>query len=153
MKPFEDDLLRMIENIKFRNVNDEFLTPLLNDQKKINNSPNIFVFADKARNIYETTTETYKKLLNDNVTTSYKVHLNETMKDIDGELKSIASSLSIASQIEPMAKLESFLSLKDHKENFQNDPKCGLINPAKSEIGKMIKSTLDRINTSIRSQT
>ena len=31
----------------------------------------------------------------------------------------------------------AFITLKDYKENFNINPKCRLINPAKSELGKM----------------
>ena len=34
-------------------------------------------------------------------------------------------------------KCEGFISLKDHKENFENNPKCRLLNPAKSDSGKL----------------
>ena len=52
-----------------------------------------------------------------------------------------------------MKKREAFISLKDHnyKENFQNNPKYRLINPAKSDSGKISKSILDKINTKLRS--
>ena len=42
------------------------------------------------------------------------------------------------------------MTLKDHKVNFQNDPKCRLINPAKSEIGIISKHYLELINSKIR---
>ena len=35
-----------------------------------------------------------------------------------------------------MKKREAFISLKDHKENFENNPKCRLINPAKKRLRK-----------------
>ncbi len=38
----------------------------------------------------------------------------------------------------------------DHKENFENNPKCRLINPAKSESGKLSKIILDKINSNLR---
>ena len=38
-----------------------------------------------------------------------------------------------------------FFTLKDHKENFQNNPTVRLINHAKNEIGIIIKITLDKI--------
>ena len=38
---------------------------------------------------------------------------------------------------------------KDHKPNFANKPTCRLINPTKSEIGKISKNILDRINSTI----
>jgi hypothetical protein len=41
--------------------------------------------------------------------------------------------------------------LKDHKENFESNPKFRLINPAKSELGKVSKIILDDINARINS--
>ena len=49
-----------------------------------------------------------------------------------------------------MKKCEAFISLKDHKENFEDNPKCRLINPAKSHSGKISKLILDTINTQLR---
>jgi hypothetical protein len=49
-----------------------------------------------------------------------------------------------------MKKREAFISLKDHKENFENNQKCRLINPAKSESGKLSKFILDKINSNLR---
>ena len=43
--------------------------------------------------------------------------------------------------------------MKDHKENFDNNPKCRLINPAKSEIGVISKYHLENINKIIREKT
>ena len=103
---------------------ERWISICITQRPKEDNSPNIFVFADKTRNIYETTTETYNKFLNENVTRCYKVDHNETMKDINTELKSMVSSLSTGNKIEPMPKREAFVSLKDPKENFQNNPKC-----------------------------
>ena len=40
--------------------------------------------------------------------------------------------------------------MKDHKPNFENNTKCRLINPAKSEIGIVSKAYLDSINQTIR---
>ena len=45
---------------------------------------------------------------------------------------------------------QSFITLKDHKDNFQNNPKCGVINPAKSEIGIVSKHYIEEINKRIR---
>jgi hypothetical protein len=43
-----------------------------------------------------------------------------------------------------MKKREAFITLKDHQENFENNPKCRLINPAKIESGKLSKVILDK---------
>jgi hypothetical protein len=58
-------------------------------------------------------------------------------------LKEISSRLGIGDRIERMKKREAFKSLKDRKENFENNPKCRLINPRKNESGKLSKVILD----------
>ena len=42
--------------------------------------------------------------------------------------------------------------MKDHKDNFQNNPTTRLINPAKNEIGRISKVILDKINGSLKQQ-
>ena len=44
----------------------------------------------------------------------------------------------------------AFTTLKDHKENFANNPSVRLINPAKNEMGRISKTILDKINNNIR---
>ena len=39
------------------------------------------------------------------------------------------------------------------KDNFQNNPKCRLINPAKSEIGIISKRYIEEINKCVRTGT
>ena len=50
-----------------------------------------------------------------------------------------------------MKKREAFISLKDHKKSFENNPKSRLINPAENDFGKINKLILDKVNTSIQS--
>ena len=150
LKPFEEDVLKLLENIKFRDTKNHFQENLANDLKKINSSDKIFVFADKTRNIYETSLDTYNKLLHDNITKTYKHGSKGNISEINNELKHIADNLSIGNRIECMKKREAFISFKDHKENFENNPKCRLINPAKSDSGKISKLILDKVNTHLR---
>ena len=71
----------------------------------------------------------------------------DNISEINNELKHIADKLSIGNRIECMKKREASISLKDHKENFENNPKCRLINPAKSDSGKISKLIFDKVNT------
>ena len=73
LKDFEEDMLQMIENLEFRNVNDQFLNTLASDAKKIQSTPNVLVFADKTRNIYEMDPQKYNQLLTNNIT-NYKLY-------------------------------------------------------------------------------
>ena len=95
----------------------------------------------------------YKQLLTENVTANYKLGNEKLLGETNQELKTIASDLHVDDRIETMARKPAFISLKDHKENFENNTKCCLINPAKSDLGKVSKVILDRINTSIQAST
>ena len=46
-----------------------------------------------------------------------------------------------------MARKPAYITIKDHKENFNINPKCRLINPAKSELGKVAKTIVENINS------
>ena len=43
----------------------------------------------------------------------------------------------------------AFITLKDHKPDFINNPTCRFINPTKSEIGIISENILDNINKEI----
>ena len=47
-------------------------------------------------------------------------------------------------------KQNCFITLKDHKPNFQNNPTVRLLNPAKNELGRISKTILDKINVNLR---
>ena len=73
IKRFRKDMLKMIENLEFRNVNDQFLNIPASDAKKIQSTSNVLVFADKTRNLYEIDSQKYSKLLTNNITTNFKL--------------------------------------------------------------------------------
>ena len=68
-------------------------------------------------------------------------------------LKKIAHKLEIDDRVEKMQETEAFLTIKDHKEGFPHTLSFRLINPSKSDIGKISKSLLDTINENILKQT
>ena len=49
-----------------------------------------------------------------------------------------------------MAQKQAYITIKDHKDNFINNTKCRLINGAKSEVGKISKQIIQRINNEVR---
>ena len=61
--------------------------------------------------------------------------------------------LKIDEKIEKYTETPSFISLKDHKENFSANPKCRLINSAKSNLGKVSKSIFEKVLSEIRNET
>ena len=66
----------------------------------------------------------------------YKHGSEENISKINNKLNHIANKLSIGNRIKCMKKCEAFIYLKDHKENFENNPKYRLINPAKKRFQK-----------------
>ena len=50
-----------------------------------------------------------------------------------------------------MAEKQAFITIKDHKAGFNIDnPKCRLLNPTKSDVGKVSKNILENINIIIK---
>ena len=143
----------MVKSIEFTNVKSQFLNKLNADVKEINKSKKLLVFADKTSNMYSMNKEHYEKLLHENITKSYKKSANTTLEDINNEAKEIAQSLKLDEKMEAYADRQAFITLKDHKDNFSNNPKCRLLNPAKSEMGIVSKHILQRINAEIRNST
>ena len=150
---FERDLVTAITNIKFSNYKNEFQKQLSQDIRKLHASTNLFVPADKTNNIYEIDTKSYNKLLHDNVTSHYAKCTSDAENTINRQAAKIVRKLEIENRVERIAKKDAYVTLKDHKDNFQSKTKCRLINPMKTNIGKISKIILDEANTTIRDTT
>ena len=150
---FELDLLDMVENVKFIANKNNFQQKLDNDIKKINNSSKTLVKADKTSNYYELNKETNQKILLENVTKSYKKAKNDYPKKVNCEAKKYAADFGVADKLEVMTKQQAFFTIKDHKEDFRNNPKYRLLNPTKSDLGRVSKTILQRINDELRNLT
>ena len=149
LKDFEDDMLKMIQSVKFKQVNNPFLNKLKEDTDSIQTEPKLLIAADKTTNFYKLEPSEYNDLLEKNITKSYKKAQPETTQAIHKQNKDIATKLGIDDRVDTTANKDAFITLKDHKPNFTNKPTCRLINPTKSEIGKVSKGILDRINSNI----
>ena len=107
----------------------------------------------KPTNFYRLDTPSYNKLLDTAITKAYKKATSNTTTKIISEEKKIAEKLGLDDRIDSLATKDSFITLKDHKPNFHNNPTCRLINPSKSEIGIISKKILQRINSQILKYT
>ena len=52
-----------------------------------------------------------------------------------------------------MQESESYVTVKEHKEDFPHKISCRLINPSKTDIGKISKHVLDKVNQKLLSVT
>ena len=151
LAPFENDVYNMVRNIQFNTRTNLFQQKLRRDVREITNSRDVFAAADKTPNTYRMPEDTYRKLLNDNITKSYKKTSNDNVKKgINREAAVIARRLEIADRVEVYAEKESYVTIKDHKEGFPHRPTCRLINPAKSEIGRISKNIIEGITSRVR---
>ena len=84
--------------------------------------------------MYELTTEEYSKLLIENISKTYKKTSICAMNAINTEVKALRKILTWMIELSNTIRINLFFTLKDRKENFQNNPKRRLTNPEKSEI-------------------
>jgi len=74
MKPFEEDLYSMMENLSFRRSSNKLQDTMRKDMKLIRECGEVIVSSDKTRNLYRMPVDQYKKLLRDNVTSKYIIY-------------------------------------------------------------------------------
>ena len=146
MKSFEEGMIHIIQNISFKGTQSQFQEGLEEDIASVKNDSRLFVKADKSTNFYKLDVPEYKRLLEANVTKTYRKADIKQLTKIDEEDRTITKKLNIDDRVESMAMKEAFITLKDHKENFENKPTCRLINPSKPEIGRISKQILEEIN-------
>ena len=139
---FEDRILTIIQNVEFNKAHNDFQKELSQDLTKITTDVKLLISADNTTNFYRLDTPAYNKLLE---TAATKV----IRYKIISEKKKIAKKLGLHNRIDSLATNDSFITLKDHKPNFSNNPTCRLINPSKSEIGIISRRTLQRINSKV----
>ena len=113
-------MVKLIGNIQFRKPSDSFQRSLQKDAEYIRGSQDIFVPAEKTKNIYRMGRVQYEQLLQDNITRHYKTAEEDAYDKINKEVEIIANRLDIADRVDVMARRKSFITLKDHKENFEN---------------------------------
>ena len=115
---FENDLMMMIKNIQFKCIKNDFQTKLKEDILNIQKCEKVLIPADKSRNIYKMEAAYYKKLLYDNITTAYKKVDQRKINNVNRDAKKIAINLDLEDRIEKMQESESYITVKDHKEDF-----------------------------------
>ena len=120
--PFENELVELMKNIKFRKIRNTFQEKLKEDIKLITESNKTKTSADNASN-------------------------SNIKKQINMAGKNLLRDKEVIKRMETNREGNSFITIKDHKENFDNQPTVQLINPAKNELGRISKLILDKINT------
>ena len=115
-KSFEDDMVKLIESVKFRRPRDNFQNTLWNDIAHIRDSQAVFVPADKTRNLYRKGKTQYEKLPQVNITRHYKSADEDAYDEINAEAQFIASELGMHRRQNECDVQERGIHNIDHKE-------------------------------------
>ena len=119
----------------------------------INSEPKVIIPADKTTNFYKMEPDEYTKLLDKNIQKEYKKENIQVVNKVQKTHKKIANKLDIEDRIYRTVEREAFITLKDHKNNFANNPSCRLLNPTKPELGKVSKRILEKIISCVREKS
>lgn len=153
LKKFEECMANLIQRIEFENKPNDFQNKLLQDLKATKSDSKLTIKADKTTNYYKMDREKYNELVNKNVTKTYKKANKSEVLSVNREAKRIAENIKLSDRIDQLAEKEVFITLKDHKPNFENNPTCRLISPTKSEIGHVSKVILSKLVASVVEST
>ena len=107
----------------------------------------------KTCNMYLVKPKRYTELLDKNVQKEYKKSSVASALSKEKADLVIAEKLELSDRVHRTAQRDSFVTLKDHKPGFRSNPQCRLLNPTKSELGKVSKKMVERINSELRKKT
>ena len=142
-----------MKNVEFKYLPNNFQENLKKEVKNIENEPNLIISADKTSNHYKMPAQSYKSLLDKNIQKEYKKVDQKTVDKVNSKHKELVCKLDIEERVFETSEKQAYITLKDHKDNFNNNPKCRLINPRKPEVGKISKNVLQKINLAVRTAT
>ena len=90
------------------------------------------------------TKEDYKKHLVNNITKTCKKSNRNKINSINRDAKKIAKKLEIDDRVEKMQEAEAFITINNHKDNFPHNLSFRLINPSKTDIGKIQSQPMEK---------
>ena len=138
----------MVKNVEFKKVPNSFQNQLKSDINNIKNETKVYMKADKTTNYYKVDVEKAEELVEKEVHKEYKKA--KLVADIKSEAASLATELGVEDRIFATVENQAYNTIKDHKDDFRNNPKCRQINPCKPELGKVSKYRLDEILDDVR---
>ena len=106
---FEEDMINIIQNIKFKDIKCQFQNGLNQDIKSVKNDNGLFDKANKSTNFYKLETTKDNQLLEANITKTYKKAYKNQLPKIDAEAKAVTKKLEIDNQVEATTTKEALL--------------------------------------------
>ena len=135
--------MELIKNIRLRKIRKSFQRKHKEDIKLIKDSNKTITFADKTSNMYRLTKGQYGQLIMNSITSPCGKANSKIKKQINKAGKNLTRDKEVIKRMETNKEGNSFITIKDHKENFDNHPTVRLMNPAKNELRGVNKLILD----------
>ena len=140
MTNFKNDWTNLLRNIKFRATKSSFQQQLTKDIRTTKNTKTTLRFADKTSNIYKVPKEQCEKLVN-MLSRHFTKRLARKHKTrATPKEKNILKNKEVIKEMFVNGKQNCFITLKDHKPNFQNKPTAQILNPAINGLGRISKT-------------
>ena len=87
----------------------------------------------------------YNNLKLNAIRKDYKIDKNNTMLKMNTDTLNHANRLNLTDRIGGVKQKESYILVKDHKIDYENKKLVRLINPTKTELGKVSKIILQDV--------
>ena len=150
---FEEEVLGIASILKTRKTSNILQRNVVDIRNKLKSTQGVVVESDKTGNYYIMPVDEYENIMVDNITKDYKKADMELADNINKEAAVLAKSMKLEDRIHKMGRQEAYITLKDHKPDFPARVSCRLINPCKTEMGKISKTILQRIVSEVRTKT
>ena len=122
LKDLENDLVSLMQRIKFKKTFNRFQQVWKNDIRNINSSNDIIVSVDKTRNMSKMSHAKYDKLISNSITQNYRKAEDNISYAIATECRCLSQKHNKENHL-PSTKLNpAFITIKDHKENYLITP-------------------------------
>ena len=81
----------------------------------------------------------------DNITRDYKITDSANVNIVNKKAAQVAKDVGQEKNMEIYSPTEAFFTIKDHKKDFPSKVQVRVINPAKTDVGKISKHYLEKI--------
>ena len=150
---YENDIYKIPSQVKFKQKMNEHQKKLAEIVKKIYQTDEVIVSADKTGNFYKMKREDYLEHRREAVAKDYKKTTRQVIDQVNIETAHIATELDLDKRMERYRETECFFTLKDHKKGWPSKISKRLLNGAKTELGKVSKIMLQGILEKVLKET
>ena len=113
----------------------------------------LLVKGDKTDNFIEMDPKKHEEIMKREIQKDYRKSTTEAFNNVTKDDKKIAIKLEIDDRCFKTSPVEAYVTVKDHKPNWQNALPARLINGTKQNLGRASKKILEKIVSKLKYQT